>query len=126
MQVTYKMIEAYQLYRARYLVSEQRVAKAEQGVDRVGWRTFDAPGKRPLLLVAQQFTKALEVGGTASAFHAKNRLERSSFNTIISASQRSNGFGLVQWQYSQVVYYVGKLVNRLRHLSIRFMPLIAL
>src|SRR5216117_834695 len=61
MQVAHKVIEANQLYRAGHLVREQRVAKTEQRVDRVGWGPFDPPGKGPLILIHNQFPKTLEV-----------------------------------------------------------------
>src|SRR6266702_1174380 len=84
-QVAHNVIETHQLYRTGHLVGEQRVAKTEQGVNRVSWGPPDSPGKGPLLLVSNELAKAAKVGGTACSFHADNGFQRSAFYPMVSA-----------------------------------------
>src|SRR3989440_12851425 len=75
-QIAHKVIEADHLHGAGHPVSEQRVPKAEQRIDRISWGALHASWERPLLGIREQIAEAAKVGRTACPFHAQNRLQR--------------------------------------------------
>src|SRR5437899_356836 len=61
MEKTDKLVETDDLHGTGNLNRQQRIAITEQGIDCIGWRTFDSAGERPLFLVSQHLAKTTEV-----------------------------------------------------------------
>ena len=126
MQVARIVIQAHQLHRAGNLVGEQRVAKTEQRIDRVGRWALDPANKGPLPRIGNELAKAAKVGRAACPFHAKDRLERSAYNPMISTHERFTRFRFVHGQSCQLTKQISEPANHLTHFRIRLRSVVSL